>query len=190
MSMSLMRIAACALTEQSMRKVVTMTGLAVIMVGALVTAATAGDLPKEGTWHGTATGEGKWTMNMIGTDGNTGLIVFDQTSTVEGDGPKATEHCFGVLELVNRVNKPHGYCIAVDADGDQIVFKDADEELSYSRGDWPAHSKIVFMGTGKYAGITGKSAATCVFGGSFPSTGSSPTSYQYRCKVETTYKLP
>jgi hypothetical protein len=54
-----------------MRKVVTMTGLAVIMVGALVTAATAGDLPREGTWHGKATGQGKLTENMIGTDGNT-----------------------------------------------------------------------------------------------------------------------
>jgi len=189
MSMSLMRIAACALTEQSMRKVVTMTGLAVIMVGALVTAATAGDLPREGTWHGTAAGEGKWTMNMIGTDGNTGLIVFDQTSTVEGDGPKATEHCFGVLELAKRIINPHGYCIAVDADGDQIVSKDANEDRPGFQDQAPRHSDIV-MGTGKYAGITGKSAATCVFGGSFPSTGSSPTSYQYRCKVETTYKLP
>ena len=59
-------------------------------------------------------------MNMIGTDGNTALYVHDDTATVEGDGPKAT-HCFGVLELAKRVIKPHGYCIAVDADGDQIA---------------------------------------------------------------------
>jgi hypothetical protein len=181
--------------------IVTMTGLAVIAVGALVTAAIAGDLPKEGTWRGKAAVEGKWTINKIGTDETTGLIVFDRTSTMEGDSPMAREHCFGVLELVNKVSaaagpklperviKPHGYCIDVDADGDQIVFKDANEERPWSSSSGPSHSEIV-MGTGKYAGITGTSVATCLFGGSMPSTGSSPTSHQMRCDVETTYKLP
>jgi hypothetical protein len=174
--MSLIKIAASASAERSVRKVVTMTGFAVIAVGVLVTAAIAGDLPKEGTWRGKAAVEGKWTMNKIGTDETTGLIVFDQTSTMEGDSPKATEHCFGVLELVNKVSaaagpklperviKPHGYCIAVDADGDQIVSKDANVDRPWSQGQSPRHSDIV-MGTGKYAGITGTSAATCVLGG-------------------------
>jgi hypothetical protein len=121
---------------------------------------------------------------------------YDGGRRSKGDG-----NCFGVLELVNKVSaaagpklperviKPHGYCIDVDADGDQIVFKDANEERPWSSPESPSHSEIV-MGTGKYAGITGTSVATCLFGGSMPSTGSSPTSYQRRCDVETTYKLP
>jgi hypothetical protein len=118
-------------------------------------AAMAADLPKEGTFSGTYSA---FSTNKATPIGKEGLVdAWDSNGLSLGNGflDHATWHCFGLYDVMNNKAQWHGYCVATDPAGDQILTNVATD------GSYPADAKSysasgkIMMGTGKYAGITG-----------------------------------
>jgi len=119
------------------------------------TPATAGELPKEGTWSVTTSGVGTAKGVTVGKERT--MAAFDENDLQVGEGlaDHMTLHCWGLFDITNGMAQHHGYCVATDPTGDQTS-----SDFS-SDGRYPPDSKSVkgtytlTGGTGKYAGISG-----------------------------------
>jgi hypothetical protein len=150
-------------------------------------AATAADLPKEGTISATYSAVGTAKSTQIGKDRV--LIVLDETGMAIGKGilDHTTSHCFGMEDVTNGMGVYSGYCVATDATGDQFVinFNDGVKQ------PWPAktyaYSGTLTTGTGKYAGISGTIKGECHAGDFRPVSAETYIDY---CSPEGAYRLP
>jgi dienelactone hydrolase len=116
--------------------------------------------------------------NPVGTSGDN-LVVSEENGTIERGGGSHPWRCFWMSPIIKQAWEAQGYCIETDQDGDQIVLK------TTSKGSDGAASGAgeVILGTGKYAGTTGKIAFTCHLAG-----GSSK--YSANCDAQVSYKTP
>ncbi|MBV8615010.1 MAG: hypothetical protein JOY66_14775 [Acetobacteraceae bacterium] len=151
----------------------------------LSTAATAADLPKEGTFSGQYSAVGTVKANPLGKERV--LLIYDNNGLSVGEGifNHFTWHCWGLGDYANGQGQDHGYCVATDPTGDQVAVDWKDESH-------PGDQKIVgsftlTSGTGKYAGITGPATFT-IEGADFrsPVEGTSFIHNTYKGS----YKLP
>jgi hypothetical protein len=150
-------------------------------------AAMAADLPKEGTFSGTASNFGTVKATPIGKERL--LVMFDENGSVVSNGllDHTTVHCWGLGDFTNGTGQVHGYCVSMDPAGDQIVTNIA------SDGKFAADAKsfngtaTFTTGTGKYAGISG--GYRIVLHGPEFRTAAEGTYVQYG-KMEGSYKLP
>jgi len=119
------------------------------------TAATAADLPKEGTFSGTYSAFGTFKATPIGKERL--LVAFDENGLQLSNGlfDHTTAHCWGLSDFTNGVGQNHGYCVYTDPAGDQFVGNfGPDEKHTPDQKSW--NGSITFAtGTGKYAGISG-----------------------------------
>ena len=121
----------------------------------LGSAAISADLPKEGAYSGIYAASGTFKLTPIGKERL--LNVWDENGLTLSDGllDHMTWHCFGLADFTNGVGEHHGYCVATDPAGDQIVGNIASE------GKYAIDAKVFSglltftTGTGKFAGITG-----------------------------------
>jgi len=118
-------------------------------------AAMAADLPKEGTFSGTFSGVGTAKATAIGKERL--LLVFDENGLQLTNGflDHTTWHCWGLADYTNGMGTEHGYCIATDTEGDQVVasFGPGDKHAPDQKS-WTGSGTFT-MGTGKYKGISG-----------------------------------
>jgi hypothetical protein len=84
-------------------------------------AASAGDLPKEGTYSGTYSSFGTVKATTIGKERV--LLAFDENGLSVGQGliDHVTWHCWGLGDTTNGMAEWHGYCVMTDPAGDQIA---------------------------------------------------------------------
>ena len=92
-----------------------------LLVAMLLGTAIAADLPKEGTYSATYSGYGTYKATPVGKERL--LLVFDQNglSVRNGIMDHMTQHCWGVGDFINGMGGTHGYCVATDPTGDQLV---------------------------------------------------------------------
>jgi hypothetical protein len=85
------------------------------------TAAMAADLPKKGSYSTIYASFGTAKATRIGKDRM--LIVFDENGLKVGQGvmDHTTWHCFGLSDIASGMVRHHGYCVATNPDGDQMV---------------------------------------------------------------------
>ena len=116
--------------------------------------------------------------NPVGTSGDY-LVVGEENGTIERGGGSHTWRCFWMTPIIKQAWEAQGYCIETDQDGDQIVLK------TTSKGSDGAASGAgeVILGTGKYAGTTGKIAFTCHLAGG-------ASKYSANCDAQVSYKTP
>lgn len=118
-------------------------------------AAMAADLPKEGTFNGTYSGFGTFKATAIGKERL--LTVFDENGLQLTNGflDHTTWHCWGMADYTSGMGTEHGYCVATDPAGDQVVASfGPDEKHAPDQKSW--HGSGTFtMSTGKYRGISG-----------------------------------
>jgi hypothetical protein len=124
----------------------------------------AEELPKAGTFTMKSITTGSVRFATVG-NGESHLDIWEQNGKVEGDGllSNMKRRCFGVQETVKAVSEtPHGYCVDRDADGDQVVYRTAEEKHSWTsmRG-----SGVAMLGTGKYTGIVASYVVACQYSG-------------------------
>jgi hypothetical protein len=112
----------------------------------------------------------------------------DEKGTIERGGSPSPEwrgshewRCLAVASLIKAVWQIQRHCVETDQDDNEIVLKATSE----SGGQNESGTGEVMMGTGKYAGITGKIAFTCKY------TCTDPL-YTADCdaQVTYTYKMP
>jgi len=118
------------------------------------TAAMAAELPKEGTFSGTYFAFATFKATSIGKERL--LIAFDENGLQLTNGflDHTTWHCWGMEDYTNGLGQGHGYCVATDAAGDQVVGNIADEKHTPDQKNWSG-SLTFTTGTGKYAGLSG-----------------------------------
>jgi hypothetical protein len=120
----------------------------------LGTAAMAADLPRQGTFEGTYSSFGTFKPTSVGKE--LLLAPWEENGLSVGSGfiDHMTWHCFGLYQAEKGQDQAHGYCVATDADGDQVVS-------DVVQGKGPVSAKVYDVslkftsGTGKYAGISG-----------------------------------
>jgi hypothetical protein len=118
-------------------------------------AAMAADLPKEGTYSATYSGYGTYKATPVGKERL--LLVFDQNGLSVGNGlmDHLTQHCWGIGDFTNGVGATHGYCVATDPEGDQLVVNFVDEKHPIDQKSFKVSGTLT-SGTGKFAGISGE----------------------------------
>jgi dienelactone hydrolase len=104
------------------------------------------------------------------------VFVSEEKGTIERGGPHPWRCVWTTFETASY--DARGYCIETDLDGDQIVLKTTSE----GSGGAGSGAGEVAMGTGKYAGVTGKIAFTCQFSGGI--------NYSVNCDQQVSYKIP
>jgi hypothetical protein len=143
----------------------------------------AADLPKTGSFHMKSTATGSSDLVPIGK-GESYLNIWKEIGKVEGDSPlgNMTTRCYGTAETFKLTNEtPQGHCVFRDADGDQIVYRTADEKHDEGRAVFRGWGQAV-LGTGKYEGIVANYVVTCELDG--PSSG-----YDLACEGQGSYIL-
>jgi hypothetical protein len=135
-------------------RAVWVTVLAVAVVLFLGASAEA-QLPREGTYRGTYSGFGTIKATAIGKERL--LVTFEENGLTLTNGflDHMTWHCWGLADFTNGMGQAHGYCVATDPAGDQIVSNfGPDEKHAPDQKSWSG-SETWTTGTGKYAGISG-----------------------------------
>jgi hypothetical protein len=151
-------------------------------------AATAADLPKEGTSTGTYYSFGTAKATPVGKERVVGVIEENGLSLSNGFGDHVTWHCSGLLDITKGTAQYQAYCVGTDPDGDNIVADVA------SDGTYPADAKIVkghgklTTGTGKYTGISG--GLTYVSHGAEFRSAAEGSYFQYNTDARFSYRLP
>ena len=122
--------------------------------------AIAADLPKEGTFTATYSAVGTTKSSPLGEARWFGSWDEDGLSVGSGLFDHFTWHCWGVSEGMKAIGTVHGYCLGTDPTGDQIATEDiSDGKVDLTK---PFTVASTFTGgTGKYAGISGKSTDDC-----------------------------
>jgi hypothetical protein len=118
-------------------------------------AATAADLPKEGTYGGTYVAYGATKATPVGKERI--LMTFDENGLSLGKGiaDRMTWHCFGLIEVVNGMGRNHGHCVGTDPEGDQTTMDYVSEKFTLGATASVKVSVTLTGGVGKYAGISG-----------------------------------
>jgi hypothetical protein len=142
---------------------------------------------KEGTTSGTYYGHGTAKVTAVGTERL--LITFEDIGPSVGEGiiDHLTNRCWGIGDFTNGMGKSHGYCLAIDPAGDQIVTDWSENENHALNAREVAGSFTYTTGTGKFAGITG-SGTYIDRGNTFkPLTEGT---YEVQASSQASYKLP
>jgi hypothetical protein len=73
--------------------------------------ALAADLPKEGTYSGTASAAGTSKAYPVGKDRT--LVTWDENGFGVGNGvfDHMTSHCFGLADITSGMEQDQGYCV-------------------------------------------------------------------------------
>ena len=151
------------------------------------TAATAADLPKEGTWTATYSGYGSYKATTVGK--GRWFLPWDENGLSVGTGllDHMTWHCWGVEDGMNTIAQAHGYCVLTDPAGDQIVAGVAtDGKVDVSKPFGVTATLIT--GTGKFVGISG--GWTAVYHGADYFKTAPEATYALIAAVQGSYKLP
>jgi hypothetical protein len=90
------------------------------------------------------------------------------------------------MDSTGGVTVGHGYCVATDPDGDQVVCDIVNEKHASDAKSWNGSGTFT-TGTGKYAGISG-SYTFVVHSGEFKPTAEG-TYFNY-APTQGSYKLP
>jgi len=142
-------------------------GLAALMLSGLVSvAATAAELPKEGTFATTTYFHDSY--DAVETAPKLYMWTYDDYGIVTNDSGSGfmnnmVIHCKGTGANINNAGGKHNvdHCVLVDLDGDRI---ETATENTGSRSSEPPKGEATFLsGTGKYAGISGKFEYTIDF---------------------------
>jgi len=151
------------------------------------TAAIAGDLPKEGTFNGTASAAGTFKGTVMGKERT--VSAWDENGLTVGNGllDHTTSHCFGLYDVMNGRAHWQGYCVMTDPAGDQIAANVASDGKYLADAKSYKGTGTFTTGTGKYAGISG----SWTFEGHSPEfrTAAEGTYVQYG-SLQGSYKLP
>jgi hypothetical protein len=110
---------------------------------------------KEGTVSGTYSSYGTAKVTPIGKERL--LVAIDENGfwLTNGFLDHTTWHCWGLADYTNGVGQTHGYCVATDPAGDQVVVNfGPDEKHTPDQKSWSG-SLTYTTGTGKYVGISG-----------------------------------
>jgi hypothetical protein len=111
---------------------------------------------KEGTYSGTYSGFGTYKAAAIGKERS--LSTWDHNGLTLTDGflDHVTWHCSGVRDLTNGMSEAHvhGYCVATDPAGDQLVLDVGPDEKTSDQKSWIGSGTLT-SGTGKFAGVSG-----------------------------------
>jgi hypothetical protein len=161
---------------------------AVSMISAMCfgIAATAADMPKEGTVSYTYFGFGTFKANPIGKQRL--LNTFDENGLTlsDGFGDHVTWHCWGTGDYTSGLGQDHGYCVGTDTAGDQLAVIISDEKHTLDAKSWSG-TDTLSGGTGKFAGVSGGGPSVC-HGGEFkPIIDGTYLDY---CTGKWSYKLP
>ena len=132
-----------------------MSALTLSAAMAFGTAATAADLPREGTYSFNYAAFGTIKATPIGKD--LVLLFADENGLSLGNGlfDHMTWHCQVLGDVTNGMTQYRGYCVGTDPSGDQVASNVA------SDGKYPQDAKTnsgtltLTAGTGKYTGISG-----------------------------------
>jgi hypothetical protein len=109
----------------------------------------------EGTFSGTFSSYGTYKATPIGKE--RALVTFDENglTLTSGFQDHMTMHCWGLGDFTNGVGQGHGYCVATDPAGDQLVLNwGPDEKHAPDQKTWNG-SVTYTTGTGKYVGVSG-----------------------------------
>jgi hypothetical protein len=164
----------------------TLLSAAALGFALLVGPARAADLPKEGTFTGTYSAVGTSKPSPLGEARWFGSWDEDGLSVGGGLFDHFTWHCWGLSEGMKTIGTVHGYCVGNDPTGDQIATEDvSDGKIDFNKPI--VVTSTITAGTGKYAGISGKSTDDC-HGPEFkaPAEGR----YLQYCSIKGSYKLP
>lgn len=135
-------------------------GLAVLILSRFVSvAATAAELPKEGTFATTSYFHDSY--DAVETTPKLYMWTYDDYGIVTNDSGSGfmhnmVIHCKGTGANTNNAGGNHNvdHCVLVDSDGDRI---ETATENTHSRSGEPPKGEATFLsGSGKYAGISGK----------------------------------
>ncbi len=102
--------------------------LALALIVFLSTTAMAADLPKEGSFEGTAYSFGTYRLSPVGTDKL--FVAYDEDGLSLGSGPfdHLTWHCWGTTEFTSGIGQGQGYCVGMDPDGDRMSITTGPDE--------------------------------------------------------------
>jgi hypothetical protein len=146
--------------------------------------ATAGDLPKEGTFSGIYNTLGQYKAYPVGNDrvlfslGDQGELVSD------GFLDHSTWQCWGKGDHTKGTGHDQGTCVATDPSGDKVVDEWISEDYTIGqKKPFKINSKFS-GGSGKYTGITGDFTGSVDGGFSVPEG-----SYIVRTEMKGSYKL-
>jgi hypothetical protein len=150
-------------------------------------AATAADLPKEGTYSVTYSGLGTFKAVPVGKE----RVLFPWESDGLSVGTGLLDHvtwrCFGLADVTNGMTQWNGYCIGTDSAGDQIVAEVATDGKHAADAKSYNFSAKLTTGTGKYAGISGAYTGVDHSSGFRPAAEGTAHSYS---TLQGSYKLP
>ena len=151
----------------------------------IATEAIATDIPKEGTIAGKITETGTLLQSTpIGKNGDL-LNVFEENGALEDSGGTHKLHCVWFAPVIKAtVVEPHGYCLATDRDGDQMLIRATSGTRPFSASTGHTGGEVI-MGTGKYTWMMSSFASTCQVG-----PGKDPSQYTVACDTQQNYKMP
>jgi hypothetical protein len=153
---------------------------------ACCTAASAADLPRQGSFTDTFYGWGTIKGSAVGKSRYTGAFEEDGLFVGEGLRNHMTVHCIGISERLNERRRANGRCTLNDVDGDQIAVDAAIDWYPKDAKDFSGDATFV-AGTGKYEGITGGFKEICHNGVFRPAADNTFVGF---CTNEGSYKLP
>ena len=145
------------------------------------------DLPKEGSFEGTAYSFGSYRLTPVGADKL--FVSYEEDGLSLGTGPfdHVTWYCWGTTEFSIGIGQGQGYCVGMDSDGDRIsITTGPDEKHTPNQRSWSSPMTLT-AGTGKFAGIIG--SGTYVNHANEFRTATPGTFVNY-VVVKGTYKLP
>jgi hypothetical protein len=140
---------------------------------------------KEGTYSGSYTGYGTYKVTPVGKERILSASDENGLSVTDGFLDHVTWHCWGLGDRANGVVQSHGYCIATDVSGDQLVLDYDSGKRTPDQKSWKGSGKFT-SGTGKFAGISGD--LTFVTHGADFRSGADGTYFTYNT-FEGHYKL-
>jgi hypothetical protein len=165
--------------------------LSVFTLGAAVSfgiAASAADLPKQGTYSFTYTSFGTFKTTQVGKHRVVGTFDENGVSLGSGFGDHVTWHCFGLFDVTDGMAQHRGYCVGTDATGDQLAA-DVASNGKYAEDAQTYSGTLTFTaGTGKYAGISG--GHTYVTHATALRAPTAGTYFRYTTNQDGSYKLP
>ncbi len=118
-------------------------------------AASAADLPKDGTYNAIYTSSGNVKAIPAGKD-RVLLIISDEHGQTQASGflDRMVWLCWGTGDFIDGMGQENGHCIATDPSGDQIVDDWGSERHKIDDTKIRLIDKFT-TGTGKYKGISG-----------------------------------
>jgi len=147
--------------EGIMKKIILASVLTLVLLVAFGQAATARDLPKQGTFS--AKDYGQFTGKVIAMGEKRVHCTYEGIGTVVNDAGKgflhdAGSHILGQLHAVNGNKELEtGFIVYTDADGDKVYLTYDWKGIAFKSSEGTG---TFVGGTGKYTGITGSCEMT------------------------------